>query len=178
MTNHERHDHLKLQVPKPPLAKRASTSDPSLPVFNAKPQALLRMMVIELSQQQRSKEMILKFQPNEPLENRGEPGNPLVSYSPILRLKDTHLITNNPGYSRCAMRRAQIEGLLRFPPLHNIAAGELFSVVQSYRTKRGYPPHYERSQLYLKEIAPSRESKNFKKIPREVIVSYRTHRYY
>src|ERR1700684_4441757 len=111
MTNHERHDHLRLQVPKPPLAKRASTSDPSLTIFNAKPQALLRMMVVEQSQQQRSKEMILKFQPNEPLENQGEPGNPLVSYSPTLRVKDTHLITNNPGYSRCAMRRAQIEGL-------------------------------------------------------------------
>ena len=97
MTNHKYYDRLKLQVPKPPLAERASTSDPSLTVFNAKPQALLRMMVVEPSQQQRSKEMILKFQPNEPLENRGEPGNPLVSYSPTLRLKDTHLITNDPG---------------------------------------------------------------------------------
>ena len=78
---------------------------------------------------QRSKEMILKFQPNELLENREEQGNPLVSYSPTFRLQDTHLITNDPGYT--PRRRAQINGRWRLIHFHNIAAEELFSVVQS-----------------------------------------------
>ena len=86
-------------------------------------------MVFQAITAQRSKEMILKFQPNEPLENWEEPGNPLVSYSPTLRLQDTHLITNDPGYT--SRRRAQINGRWRLIHFHNIAAGELFSVVQS-----------------------------------------------
>ena len=102
--------------------------------------------------------------------------NFLVSYSPTFRLQDTHLITNDPGYT--PRRRAQINGRWRLFHFHNIAAEELFSVVQSKGLKEDTHLIMNYPNSTSKEIAPSRESKNFKKIPREVIVSYRTHRYY